>query len=128
MCFFSFCFYIFIKSWKTSQLMWENFVFLVIFDTCDVVYNWFISLLPPIVLVYLVTTIYTEYRFLYGFFTWKLRNKISSTLRLKGILAINLNFIIPISLQPERVNPWYFILVWNIREIRQLGPNIYRNI
>ena len=24
--------------------------FLVIFDTCDVVYNWFISLLPPIVL------------------------------------------------------------------------------
>jgi len=30
--------------------MWENFAFLVIFDTCDVVYNWFISLLPPIVL------------------------------------------------------------------------------
>ena len=29
--------------------MWENFV-LVIFDTCDVVYNWSISLLPPIVL------------------------------------------------------------------------------
>ena len=27
-----------------------NFVFLVIFDTCDVVYNWSISLLPPIVL------------------------------------------------------------------------------
>ena len=25
-------------------------VFLVIFDTCDVVYNWFISLLPPILL------------------------------------------------------------------------------
>ena len=30
--------------------MRDNFVFLVIFDTCDVVYNWFISLLPPIVL------------------------------------------------------------------------------
>ena len=30
--------------------MWDNFVFLVIFDTCDVVYKWFISLLPPIVL------------------------------------------------------------------------------
>ena len=28
----------------------DNFVFLVVFDTCDVVYNWFISLLPPIVL------------------------------------------------------------------------------
>jgi len=28
--------------------MWENFVFLVIFVTCDVVYNWSISLLPPI--------------------------------------------------------------------------------
>ena len=30
--------------------MGENFAFLVIFDTCDVVYNWYISLLPPIVL------------------------------------------------------------------------------
>ena len=30
--------------------MRDNFVFLVIFDTCDVVYKWFISLLPPIVL------------------------------------------------------------------------------
>ena len=27
-----------------------NFVFLVIFDICAVVYNWFISLLPPLVL------------------------------------------------------------------------------
>ena len=35
---------------KTCQLMWENFVFLVIFDTCDVVYNWSISMLPPIVI------------------------------------------------------------------------------
>ena len=30
--------------------MFENFVFLVIFDTCDVVYNYSISMLPPIVL------------------------------------------------------------------------------
>ena len=30
--------------------MWENFVFLVIFDTCDVVYNLSISLLPSNVL------------------------------------------------------------------------------
>ena len=30
--------------------MRENFVFLVMFDTCDVMYNWFISLLPPVVL------------------------------------------------------------------------------
>ena len=28
----------------------SKFVFLVIFDTCDVVYNWSISLLLPIVL------------------------------------------------------------------------------
>jgi len=28
----------------------ENIVFLVIFDTCGVVHNWVISLLPPIVL------------------------------------------------------------------------------
>ena len=26
--------------------MWENVVFLVIFDTCDIMYNWSISLLP----------------------------------------------------------------------------------
>ena len=30
--------------------MGENVVLLVIFDTCDVMYNWFISMLPPIVL------------------------------------------------------------------------------
>jgi len=30
--------------------MLKNFVFLVMFDTCDVVYIWSISLLPPIVL------------------------------------------------------------------------------
>ena len=29
----------------------------VIFDTCDVVYNWFISLLPPIVLDNLFGTV-----------------------------------------------------------------------
>ena len=33
-----------------STIMRENFVFLAIFDTCDVMFNWFISLLPPIVL------------------------------------------------------------------------------
>ena len=30
--------------------MEENVAFLVIFDTCDVMYNWSISLLQPIVL------------------------------------------------------------------------------
>jgi len=39
-----------IESWKTDQLLWENFNFLAIFDTCYVVYHWSISLLPPIVL------------------------------------------------------------------------------
>ena len=29
--------------------MWENFVFLVMFATCDVMYTWSISLLSPIV-------------------------------------------------------------------------------
>ena len=33
-----------------NQPIWENFVFFVIFDTCDVVYNLSISPLPPIVL------------------------------------------------------------------------------
>ena len=32
--FFIFCFFTFFKSWKTTD------VFLVIFNTCDVVYNW----------------------------------------------------------------------------------------
>ena len=35
---------------KKRQQIWENLVFLVIFDTCVVLYNWSISLLPPIVL------------------------------------------------------------------------------
>ena len=35
---------------ETSQLFGENAVILVIFGTCDVICNWSISLLPPIVL------------------------------------------------------------------------------
>jgi len=51
--FFIICFYTFLFNLgkvKTCQLTGENFVFLFKFDTCDVVYNWYISLLPPIVL------------------------------------------------------------------------------
>ena len=40
-------FYLILENMSTNG---ENIVFLVIFDTCDVVYNWFISMLPPIVL------------------------------------------------------------------------------
>ena len=40
--------------------MEENVVFLVIFDTCDVVYNWSIYLLPPIVLISLFAVNLTE--------------------------------------------------------------------
>ena len=47
--FFIFCFYTFYLILEKSQLMGENVVFLVIFDTCDVMYSWSISLLPPIV-------------------------------------------------------------------------------
>ena len=46
--------------------MRDNFVFLVIFDTCDVMYNWFISLLPPIVLVNLFGTNHVNVRKLYA--------------------------------------------------------------
>ena len=38
---------------------WANIILeknILIFDTCDVVYNWSISLLPPIVLNYLFAT------------------------------------------------------------------------
>ena len=51
MCFLFLLFlHLFIWYWKTCQLMWENFVFLVLLDTCHVMYNWSFSLLPPIVL------------------------------------------------------------------------------
>ena len=40
-------FYLIYENMSTNV---RKFVFFVIFDTCDVVYNWFISLLPPIVL------------------------------------------------------------------------------
>ena len=40
--FFNFCFYTFYLILKKKSTN----VFLVIFDTCDVVYNWTISLLP----------------------------------------------------------------------------------
>ena len=46
LCFFIFCFTLFCWILEKCELMWENFVFLVIFDTCDVMYNWSISLLP----------------------------------------------------------------------------------
>ena len=39
-------FYLILENMSTNV---KNFVFVVIFDTCDVVYNWSISLLPPIV-------------------------------------------------------------------------------
>ena len=37
--------------------MWKNFVFLLLFDTCDVVHNWSISLLPSLVKFSLVQLI-----------------------------------------------------------------------
>ena len=43
---------------------WENFVFLVLFDTCDVVYDWFVSLLPPIVLDNLFGSLEVQHPFI----------------------------------------------------------------
>ena len=34
----------------STNVIQDSFVFLVIFDTCDVMYNWLITLLPPIIL------------------------------------------------------------------------------
>ena len=61
MCSFFLFLHFFISSWKTCQLMWETFVFLVIFDTCDVMYVWSISLFPPIVFDNLYGSVYHEY-------------------------------------------------------------------
>ena len=47
-------FYLILENMSTNV---RTFAFLVIFDTCDVVYNWLISLLPPIVLDYLFGSI-----------------------------------------------------------------------
>ena len=50
LCYLFFVLTLFYYSWKTCLLIGENVVFFVIFDTCDVMHNWSISLLPPIVL------------------------------------------------------------------------------
>ena len=54
----------FVESWKTCQLLWENLVFFVIFDTFDVMYHWSISLLPPIVLDNLFDQTWKRYPYL----------------------------------------------------------------
>ena len=43
--------------------MGENVVFLVVFDTCDVMYNWSISLLPPwlFLITYRISTSHKNY-------------------------------------------------------------------
>ena len=41
--------------------MWENFVFLVLLYTCDVMYNWSISLMPPVVLDNLFNMLLTKF-------------------------------------------------------------------
>ena len=61
-------FYLILKNMSTNVRK-----FLVIFDTCDVAYNWFISLLPPNVLDNLFATvkiktycyIYCKYTYIY---------------------------------------------------------------
>ena len=45
--FFIFTFYLILENMSTNG---KKVVFLVIFDTCDVMYNWSVSLLPPIVI------------------------------------------------------------------------------
>ena len=47
LCSLFYVFTVFHLSLKTCQLMRENVVFLDIFDTCDVMYYWSISLLAP---------------------------------------------------------------------------------
>ena len=52
-----------------STIIVKNFVFLVIFDTCDVVYNWSISLFAMYLIIYLLesrlTAFVTKYSFKY---------------------------------------------------------------
>ena len=126
--FFISVFKLFIQSWKTCQLMSENFVFL--FRFCDVVYNWFISVLPPIVLDNL-----------FGYFKpWILLDCLSEWQRLNSfkrfgimnwLFASKSSLIIPISLQPENVNLWHFkrwlhdmqteFIVWNVKGLHFQG-------
>ena len=47
---FIFCLYTFYLILENISTNVKKFLFFVLFDTCDVVYDWFISLLPPIVL------------------------------------------------------------------------------
>jgi len=50
LCVLYFLFYIFYLNLENMLTKVRNFVFLVIFDTCDVMYHLPVSLLPPIVL------------------------------------------------------------------------------
>ena len=50
LCVFYFLFYTFYLNLENMLTKVRNFVFLVIFDTCDVMYHFSVSLLPPIVL------------------------------------------------------------------------------
>ena len=50
LCVLYFLFYTFYLNLENMLTKVRNFVFLVIFDTCDVMYHFSVSLLPPIVL------------------------------------------------------------------------------
>ena len=76
--------------------MWENFFFLVIFDTCDVLYNWSISLLYLI--IYLLFSNYSPY--------WSLS---SSTVH-NADLSAHLQYTILISQLIYSTQYWSFSL------------------
>jgi len=84
--------------------MWENFVFLVIFDTCDVMYNWFISLLPPIKLM---QDVYTSLKLAFRIFVFPLLKIIKDRLT---VFNLSILFIRP---EDYHINLWELVYtIW----------------
>ena len=83
--------------------MWENFVLLAIFDTCDVVYNWSISLLPPIVLDNLFEGTWNFFLSLPHIFEWSESKVLSVILIYMYLTGMYIFSMIP-PLSPEKWN------------------------
>ena len=109
----------------------RKYRFLVIFDTCDVVYNWFISVLPPIVLDNLLGY-FKPWILLDCLSEWQRLNFFKRFGKMNWLFASKSSLIIPISLQPENVNLWHFkrwlhdmqteFIVWNQGPIHEFVP------
>ena len=91
--------------------MWENIVFLVIYDTCDVVNNLSISLLPPIVLDNLFGSIYNFNHVCAGEFTASSSSSFYFQVRYSPFIKEHVRFAI---ILPRPCFPSCKIIIFNL--------------